>query len=113
MDLYKTWEGGPLFESRKLLKPIKTSQELKEKLEGYDETGTEQYFIAIRICNYFVHIGHLVINNYIKVKDIEDILGGSIIRYYELFDDYIKEERKKDPRVFENFQKLRERIKDG
>jgi len=112
MDLYKTWEDEPLLESRKLINPIKTSQELKEKIEEYDIKEMEEYFTAIRICNYFEHIGHLVITKYLKVEDIEDIFGGSIIRYSELFDDYIKDKRKQYPRTFENFVKLREKIKE-
>ena len=111
MDLYQMWDDEPLTEARRLIKAIKTKQALKEKLEEWDRGEQKEFFIALRVCNYFEHIGHLVVKNYLKGKDAKDLMGPSIIKYYEIFEDYIKEHRKEDNHIYGNFQRLKEEIK--
>ena len=108
MDLYQMWEDEPLMEARTLIKAIKLKEALKEKLEEWDKGEQKEFFIALRVCNFFEHIGHLVVKKYLKGKDAEDLMGPSIIKYYEIFEDYIKEHRKEDNHIYENFQRLKE-----
>lgn len=107
MDIYHMWESKSLMESRKLIKEQKTKEALKKKLKEWNREEKEEYFIAFRVCNYFEHIGHLVAKKYMKGKDIEDLMGPSVIKYYEIFEDYTKEYRKEDERFNENFENLK------
>ena len=107
MDIYQMWESKSLMKSRKLIKEQKTKEALKKKLKEWNREEKEEFFIAFRVCNYFEHIGHLVAKNYMRGKDIEDLMGPSVIKYYKIFEDYTKEHRKEDERFNENFENLK------
>lgn len=110
MDVYQIWESKSIMESRKLIKKQKTKETLKRRLKEWDREEKEEYFIAFRVCSYFEHIGHLVTKKYLRGKDVEDLMGPSVIRYYEIFKDYTKEHRKEDERFNENFENLKKMV---
>lgn len=110
MNLYQIWESDYLSESRRLLKEIGSKSELERRMEEYGKKQQKEYFIVVRVANYFEHIGHLVNRKYLKAKDIEGLMGSNVTKYYEIFEGYSEKAKKENKYLFKNFQELKEKI---
>lgn len=114
MSLYDAWESDSLTESKYLLRKAGSKSEVLRKIEEYGEKQEKEYFIILRVANYFEHIGLLVNSGYLTDKDIESLMGSNVINYYGVYESYSENFKKDNPLytyVFDNFRDLKNKIK--
>jgi len=63
------------------------SQNLKESLVSLSEANAEEYFIMIRIANFFENSGFLIYKYYLN-KEILELFGSAAQRYWKLFFEF-------------------------
>jgi len=100
MRLDQIWDSNDYIRSRSMINQDtsgltleEASQNLKELLVSLDESNTEEYFIMIRIANFFENLGFLVCKNYLNHKDAFELFGSSAQRYWKLFSEFARYRR--------------------
>ena len=95
MRLDQMWDSNDYIRSRSMINQHasdstleKASQNLKELLVSLDETNAKEYFIMVRIANFFENLGFLVCKGYLNHKDAFELFGSSAQRYWKLFSEF-------------------------
>lgn len=96
-NLWEYWDSGTLLEARKtiwqiLIKKGKVSKTIKH----WEESYPEDFFRLLSIPNYFELVGWLVKHRCIKLKSILKLLESPIVFYYEQYEEYIEQVRRKE-----------------
>lgn len=105
------WDSEPFVESKRLIREIASSnKDLREALLGYRKNSKIEYYVLMRVPNYFEDLGFLVKEGYLDVRVADSLFGRAIIMHYRYFRNYIQSER--DPtnpescEYFKNFEEL-------
>lgn len=117
MRLDQIWDSKDYIHSRKMINqygygstPEEASQNLKEAMISFDEANTEEYFIMIRVANFFENLGLLTCKNYLKPKDALELFGGAAKNYWNIFSVWANYARHKrdnpHPDAWVYFEKL-------
>ena len=95
MRLDQIWDSNDYICSRSMINQHasgstfeEASQNLKESLVPLDEANAEEYFIMVRIANFFENLGFLVCKGYLNHKDAFELFGSSVQRYWKLFSEF-------------------------
>jgi len=121
MELDQTWNSKEYIRSRKMIHDYSHSsnseeapQSLKEALKTFEETNAEEFFIMIRIANFFENLGFLGRKKYLDRKDALELFGDTAQNYWNLFSAFVsyqREEREeKQPRAWVYFEDLASRF---
>lgn len=92
MQLTMLWNSDEYIRARKVVG--EHLDNLAQKTEEYEQKNEEDYFLIVKVGNFFEHLGVLVDRNYLPRKVLIELLGSSIKYYYEIFVDYITQYRK-------------------
>jgi len=95
MRLDEIWDSNDYIRSRAMINQHaggstleEGSHNLRESLVSLDEANAEEYFIMIRIANFFENLGFLVYKDYLNRKDALELFGSSAQRYWKLFFEF-------------------------
>ena len=95
MRLDQIWDSNDFIHSRSMINQHageltleEASKSLKELLVSLDKTNAEDYFIMVRIANFFENLGFLVCIGYLNHKDAYELFGASAERYWKLFSEF-------------------------
>jgi len=76
----------------------------------FDATNAEEFFVMIRIANFFENLGFLGRKKYLNKKDALELFGDTAKSYWNLFSAFVsyqREEReKKQPAAWIYFEDL-------
>jgi len=105
------WDSEPFVESKRLIREIASSnKDLREALLGYRKNSKIEYYVLMRVPNYFEDLGFLVKEGYLDAHVADSLFGRAIIMHYRYFRNHIQSER--DPtnpescEYFKNFEEL-------
>ncbi|MCH8198646.1 MAG: hypothetical protein IIA54_01065 [Chloroflexi bacterium] len=111
--LLRTWDGEPLEEARQAVSRHETGTQLLEAVNEYDATGDAQYFVLLRVPDFFEDLGSLVFNSeFVTSETVRHSLRPAIAYYWELFEPLTTEHRRaqvrrgEPPTIFEWFERL-------
>lgn len=110
--LYEKWDSKELIESRKfvnnLVKKFKNDHEkITQTFLQYFKRLEDQYYITIRLLNYFENLGYLVKSKgALGLKDIDEVVGSSVKRYWQISEGLIMKGRENAPTAYKNFEWL-------
>lgn len=100
MQLDLTWDSIEYIHSRMMINqygygstPEEESQNLKEAIISFSEANSEEYFLMIRIANFFENLGFLVCNDYLNRKDALALFESAARRYWSLFGGFARYRR--------------------
>ncbi len=121
MRLDQIWDSNDFIRSRSMINQKasgstlkEASQKLKESLVSLDKANAEEYFIMIRIANFFENLGFLVCKDYLNYNDALELFGSSVHRYWKLFSEFTRYRRDsttlKQPEAWKHFESLSVRI---
>jgi len=86
------------------------SKNLKKSLIAFEKDNTEEYYIIVRVPNFFENLGLLVCTGYLNRNDAVELFGGATKNYWRLFSAVINYDRSErdEPRpdVWVYFEKL-------
>jgi len=95
MRLNQVWDSDEYIRSRRTvnrhasgLNLEEQSQSLKESLIAYNDYNAEEYFIMIRVANFFENLGFLIGKKYINRKETLELFGSAANRYWKLFSQF-------------------------
>ena len=100
--LNEEWNSDAFIASRHLmlkLAPVEMEQEeqcrkVTERMRAVEKENHKDYFLLTRPLDFFEELAFLIRKNYIPIEHARRTFGGSMITYYKLFEDYVKEMRK-------------------
>lgn len=95
MRLDQIWDSNDYIHSRTIINQHASgstleegSHNLRESLVSLDEANAEEYFIMIRIANFFENLGFIVYKDYLNRKDALELFGSAAQRYWKLFFEF-------------------------
>lgn len=95
MRLDEIWDSKDYIHSRWMINKYgygttleEASQNLKEAMMSFDEVNAEEYFIIVRVANFFENLGLLTHNDYLTRKEALGLFGSAARRYWRLFSDF-------------------------
>jgi len=104
MRLDQIWDSNDYIRSRSMINQHasgstleEASQNLKESLVSLSEANAEEYFIMVRIANFFENLGFLVYKDYLNRKDALELFGSAVRRYWKLFFGFVSDRRSESP----------------
>ena len=117
MQLDKTWASKDYIDSRRMINrccrgstPEEAPQKLKESMISFDKTDAEEYFIILRVADFFENLGFLTSKGYLNRNDALGLLGSATKNYWYLFSAWTNYERYErcnpHPNEWEYFEKL-------
>ena len=96
MRLDQIWDSKDYIRSRSMVNQHasgstlgEASKNLKESLVALREAKEEDYFIMVRIANFFENLGFIIFNGYLNRKDALELFGSATRRYWRLFFDFV------------------------
>ncbi len=102
-----------LYLDAKKLHPTYENQQIKPLIAqaimdlNDDETQIEPFIKLLNFLDFLETIGYLHSRKAITTEEVSELLGNSIIYFYDIFSIYIAYRRKtKDPRFYLKFEKL-------
>lgn len=103
MRLDQIWDSNDYICSRSMINQHaigstleEASQNLKESLLSLSEANAEEYFIMVRIANFFENLGFLIYKNYLTHKEASELFGSAAQRYWNLFSEFVRYRRYDD-----------------
>lgn len=97
MMLHKMWDSKEYIKSRMLVNQYcsgstqeESCQNLKEAVVTFDENDAEEFYIIVRIANFFENLGFLGRKKYIVKEDALELFGTTAKNYWKLFSDLVK-----------------------
>ncbi len=108
MQLHQTWDSAEYIKSRTMINKHccapdldACSQKLKEAMKNYEDDDAEEYYIMLRVANFFENLGFLGRKKYLKRKDAIDLFGDTVANYWNLFSAMAKYDRyeREDPQL--------------
>lgn len=117
MRLHQTWDSKDYIQSRRMiyqysegLTSEENSQKLKEALAFFDNDNAEEYYLMVRIANFFENLGFLADNNHISQTEALDLFGDTAANYWNRFEAwciyYRENSDEPQPKAWVYFQKL-------
>ncbi len=117
MRLNQTWDSKQFIKSRMLVNkychgitPEESCQNLKKAVVYFDKTDMEEFYIIVRIANFFENLGFLGRKGYIIKEDSVELFGPTAKNYWNMFSSLVKYHRceREDPQpdawlYFEDF----------
>ena len=92
MRLLQTWGSNDYNYSRRIINQHgkgstleEGSQNLRKSLISFDEEDAEEYFIMVRVANFFENLGYLTCKGLLHRDQALELFGGSSKRYWGLF----------------------------
>ncbi|MBA7673793.1 hypothetical protein ES703_81997 [subsurface metagenome] len=101
------WDSAEMHASRSKLNQM--GSKLWETLKAADTENTEDFYILLRVADFFDAIGLLVMEGFLSRKMAYDLFGAAEEHYYNLYRPTIDEHRFKSS--FISFQRLHETFK--
>ena len=100
MRLHQIWDSKEYIRSRRMVNqyssgstPEEASQNLKESMKSFDEVDAEEFFIMIRLANFFENLGYLTCKGYLGRKHALELFGSAAKRYWSLFFGFVSYQR--------------------
>jgi len=114
-DLSRRWDEELLTESRQAVGKYKNGSELSQSLEELRNRSDEQYYVILRLPDFFEDLGLLVNKKCLSLQLAKDMFGTAVKYHYNLYKDTIENMRKiyKDQTIYKFFEDLAEEIKDN
>lgn len=94
LDLSRRWDDQQLVDSRQISVDYETPEDLREAVKGFRERRHDNYFVLLRIPNFFEHLGLLYHQETVSLEILDNWLGSTIIREWdrwELTVTYLRE----------------------
>lgn len=114
LNVVSKWGDKRLEEARKSVNSIGDKDKLCRKLKKLSgRAATEKYYNLLRVSDFFEELGFQVSEfDFITVETANEILGSSVIGYWELYEPFVKWARDhyKEETVYEFFQELTENV---
>ncbi len=92
MRLHQIWDSKAYIQSRRMVNqycsgttPEEECQNLKEAIVTFDETDAEEFYIIVRISNFFENLGFLGRKEYIIREDALELFGAAARYYWNYF----------------------------
>ncbi len=105
MRLNQIWDSNDYICSRSMINQHasgstleEASQNLKESLMSLSKTNAKEYFIMIRIANFFENLGVIVSKDYLNHEEALEFFGSAARRYWKLFSEYARYRRNSVPK---------------
>lgn len=77
----------------------------------HNNIGRKRDFIyLLNFLDFLETIGYLYVKKGVTIPELNELLGNSIVYFYEIYEPYIKHRRKKDPKFYDQFEKLYESV---
>ena len=106
MRLHQTWDSNEYIQSRRLINkysegstPEEASQNLKESIKSFLEANAREFFIMLRLANFFENLGYLTYKGYLDHKQALELFGSAAKRYWGLFLGYVNYQRNERPQT--------------
>ena len=109
VHLSEMWNSDEYIKARRVVGEHENN--LAQKMKEYEEKNQENYFLIVKVGNYFEHMGILVDRKFLSRDVVVELFGDSIKYYYGLYKDYVTQYRQeKEPSdlyiYFEHLAKL-------
>ncbi len=116
-DVLRKWDDERLEEARHAVNQYDGRDQLLQALVDGDAQSTKDYFVLLRVPNFFEDVGNLVFDQkVVRIESVRHGLRGSVRYYWQLFEPFaqrLQEEQRKrgeEATVFEAFRKLAEQV---
>lgn len=111
-DLSRRWDEELLVESRQAANRYAGGEELASALERHDQQNTKDYYVLVRLPNFFEDLGILVSEGAISPKLVAKSLRSPAKGYWALYQPYISavRRRRQTKCTYQWFEKLVEKI---
>ncbi len=100
MRLHQTWDSKEYILSRKTINQYgngstleEASKNLRESLIAFDKINADEFYLIVRIANFFENLGYLTFNGFLHRDDAIQLFGGPAQRYWYIFSDFVDFQR--------------------
>ncbi len=113
-DLSRRWNEEKLTEARKAVRNYKNGSELKDAVQKLRESNHDEYYVLVRLPDFFEALGVLVNTSCLSKQLTKDLFGTAIGYYHKLYVPAIKYLRKKynDENIYKWFDDLTEKLNE-
>ncbi len=89
-----------------------TAEQLLERMTIANRANSTHYYDLERFSNYFEHLGTLHKLGALEIKWIDEMLGSSVVDFWEIWKPSVAEERRPNkPKLYENWELIAQKIK--
>lgn len=117
IQLGQMWNSEEYIEARNMVNqyaygstPEEGAQNLRETMISFDEANAVEYFVMVKVANFFENLGFLTCKDYLTQQDALEAFGGAARNYWNKFSALAKYDRSerdvKRPDVWIYFEKL-------
>lgn len=117
MQIYQTWDSDEYIKSRTMINQHccaenlhESPKKLKEAMKAYEDKDAEEYYIMLRVANFFENLGFLGYKKYLNKNDAIDLFGDTAENYWNLFSAMAKydkcEREDRQPEAWVYFEEL-------
>lgn len=106
----QAWDDDHLLDARMLADQSASPEDLATKLIGLKETKERDFYVLLRLPNYFEDLAELVSRGRLPLETVEELLGSVIIGRYRQFEPAIRRLRQEQKQP--TFCKYWEWLKD-
>jgi hypothetical protein len=99
MQLLQTWDSNEYIMSRRIFNQYsnapmeQASQKFKEAIKSFDEVDADEFYLIVRIPNFFENLGYLTCYGHLDRKHALELFGETAKRYWELLLEFVKYQR--------------------
>lgn len=107
--LGQMWDSKLLMETRQLANELGDANKLKETINQGNKANSEEFFVLMRIPNFFDSVGAMVEHGDLPKKLAKELFGKPAGRYWDLYGNALSG---KDLEGISHFRQLIERFQE-